>query len=296
MPELKRSVKDSVFTCLFRQPEYARQLYLSLHPEDASVTCGDLRLVTLERVLSTGLYNDLGLLVRERLLLLVEAQSTLSRSLPLRMLLYLASTYKEHVVQHGLDLYGGRAVPLPRPELWAVCTSPVRPLPRELSLSAHWGAPGAAEVTVRLLGPGEARGILEQYIRFCRVVDTQRRRLGRTQAAIDETLRQCARAHILEPFLIQRRGEVVQLLTALFDQERAVELHDRRIAKAASRAGRQKGFQAGREVGIRALVSALQELSLDREAAANALARQLDLPLPEARERVERYWSTGPAK
>ena len=28
----------------------------------------------------------------------------------------------------------------------------------------------------------------------------------------------------------------------------------------------------------------------------NALARQLDLPLPEARERVERYWSTGPAK
>ena len=28
MPELKRAVKDSVFTYLFSQPEYARELYL----------------------------------------------------------------------------------------------------------------------------------------------------------------------------------------------------------------------------------------------------------------------------
>lgn len=38
MLEIKREIKDSVFTYLFRQPEYMRQLYLALHPEDEDVT------------------------------------------------------------------------------------------------------------------------------------------------------------------------------------------------------------------------------------------------------------------
>lgn len=94
MPDMRRAVKDSVFTYLFKQPEYTRQLYLALHPEDTDVTEQDCKLVTLENVLSTGLYNDLGIQVRDKLLLLVEAQSTFSANLALRMLLYLAATYK----------------------------------------------------------------------------------------------------------------------------------------------------------------------------------------------------------
>ena len=37
MPAMKRTVKDSVFTFLFRQPFYTRLLYLALHPEDVGV-------------------------------------------------------------------------------------------------------------------------------------------------------------------------------------------------------------------------------------------------------------------
>ena len=76
VPDMKRNVKDSVFTYLFRQPEYTRQLYLSLHPEDSSVQEDDLQIVTLENILSNGQYNDLGMLVRKSLIVLVEAQST----------------------------------------------------------------------------------------------------------------------------------------------------------------------------------------------------------------------------
>ena len=36
----------------------------------------DFKLVTLENVLTTGFYNDLGIQVRNRLILLVEAQSS----------------------------------------------------------------------------------------------------------------------------------------------------------------------------------------------------------------------------
>ena len=55
------------------KPEYTRQLYLALHPEDADVKESDFKLVTLENVLTTGFYNDLGIQVRNRLILLVEA-------------------------------------------------------------------------------------------------------------------------------------------------------------------------------------------------------------------------------
>ena len=60
MAEVRRTIKDSVFTYMARQPEYTRELYLALHPEDADVTEADIKLVTLENVLTVGQYNDVG--------------------------------------------------------------------------------------------------------------------------------------------------------------------------------------------------------------------------------------------
>ena len=117
MTEMRYTIKDSVFTFVFTQPEYARKLYLALHPEDTDVTEADCRLVTLENVLTTGMYNDVGLQVRDILILLVEAQSVFSINIALRMLLYLAATYKEYVEERKLNLYGTSPVMIPRPEL-----------------------------------------------------------------------------------------------------------------------------------------------------------------------------------
>ncbi len=85
MAEMRYTIKDSVFTYVFKQPEYARKLYLALHPEDTDVTEADCRLVTLENVLTTGMYNDVGLQVRNVLILLVEAQSIFSVNIALRI-------------------------------------------------------------------------------------------------------------------------------------------------------------------------------------------------------------------
>ena len=89
MAEMKRNFKDSVFTYLFSEPKYTRELYLYLHPEDQNVTEDECRLITTENILAIGEYNDLGIQVRDKLILLVEAQSTLSPNMPLRMLMYL---------------------------------------------------------------------------------------------------------------------------------------------------------------------------------------------------------------
>ena len=57
MPKMKRNIKDSVFTMMFKQPEYALQLYQTLHPEDADATEEDCKVVTLENILTVGAYN-----------------------------------------------------------------------------------------------------------------------------------------------------------------------------------------------------------------------------------------------
>lgn len=60
MAEPKRTIKDSVFTFLFGEPEYTVELYQTLHPEDVGVKNSDVKLVTLQNVLANGVYNDLG--------------------------------------------------------------------------------------------------------------------------------------------------------------------------------------------------------------------------------------------
>ena len=86
MADVKRNIKDSVFTFLFSQPEYTRELYLALHPEETDINVDDCKIVTLENILSIGQYNDLGIQVNDRILLLVEAQSTFSETGALRCL------------------------------------------------------------------------------------------------------------------------------------------------------------------------------------------------------------------
>lgn len=249
MSEMKRAIKDSVFTYLFKQPEYTRLLYLSLHPEDEDVTEQDCKLLTLENVLSTGQYNDLGFQVRDKLLVLTEAQSTFSINIALRMLLYLAATYKEYVEEQKLDLYSSASVTIPRPELYVVYTGDRKDVPEVLSLSDLYEGVGDAEIQVKVLRDEKSGNILSQYVRFCKIVDANRKLYGRTQKTLDETIRQCMEENVLGTFLTSRKKEVLDIMVTLFDYDTIQELHDFNIAKAAEQKGLQKGRQEGLHEG-----------------------------------------------
>ena len=282
MAEMKRSVKDSVFTYLFKQPEYTRQLYLALHPEDTDVKESDFKLVTLENVLTTGFYNDLGIQVRNRLILLVEAQSTFSVNIALRMLLYLAGTYKEYIEEQKLDLYGSHPVEIPRPELYVVYTGDKKEIPETLRLSDLYQGAGSAEVEVKVLRDDGTGDILDQYVRFCKIADEQREKYGLTQQAIDETIRTCIAGNVLALFLASRQKEVLEIMVTLFDQEKIAEIHDYNVAKAAR--------QEGREEGIRAMVSTLRSMSVAQKQIAQKLVEQFGLLPQAAEEKVKQYW------
>ncbi|MBR1559017.1 MAG: hypothetical protein IJ646_02125 [Clostridia bacterium] len=75
-PSARWDAKNTVFIDLFNIPEYRYQLFQALHPEMDDVTVDDVKPVTLNPVILNLPYNDLGLLVRDKLIIFVEAQST----------------------------------------------------------------------------------------------------------------------------------------------------------------------------------------------------------------------------
>ena len=301
--KMKRSVKDSVFTYLFRQPEYARQLYLKFHPEDTEVTEEDIKLVTLENILTTGLYNDLGYQVRNTVILLFEAQSTFTINMALRVLLYLAATYKEHVEEMELNLYSAKAVQIPRPELYVIYTGSQPDVPEEIRLSDLYEGKGDAELRVKVLRGDGTRDILDQYVRFCEVADENREKYGRNRKAVEETIRQCMAEGVLAPFLASRQKEVHDIMVTLFDEQKIREIHEHSIAKDAKEEGLQEGRQEGRKEGrqegrkeerensIREMILVMRKFSADRKSVIQQLADSYGLNAQAAEEKVDLYWN-----
>lgn len=271
MAEMKRNFKDSVFTYLFSEPKYTRELYLYLHPEDQNVTEDECRLITTENILAIGEYNDLGIQVRDKLILLVEAQSTLSPNMPLRMLMYLTSAYKAYIKENDLSLYSTKAMVIPRPELYMVYTGNQVHVPEVMRLADLYEGHGDADVTVKVLR-GEDDSILGQYVAFCKIADEQRALYGLTRETIQETMRICQEQGILIPFLASRRKEVIGIMEMLFSQEEVWEMTRRELEKDA----RRKGLQEGRQEG-------LQEGHQERDALYTELLKKLE-PLGRGNE------------
>jgi hypothetical protein len=100
----KRKVKDSVFSDLFDDKKYLKQLYVALHPEDAAISEDDLSIITLSNILVNDSYNDLGFLVGNRLMVLVEAQSTWNINILIRGTLYLTESYREYFIETSQNI------------------------------------------------------------------------------------------------------------------------------------------------------------------------------------------------
>jgi len=287
MPEMKRNVKDSVFTLMFREPQYALQLYQSLHPEDKDATEADCKIVTLENILTVGQYNDLGLLVRDLLLMLTEAQSIFTLNIAPRLLMYVANSYREFVDERDLDLYSTKPVKLPRPELYVVYTGSEANVPDTIHLSDLYEGTGDVDICVHVIRRTGTRDILDQYVRFCEIVDENRRKYGRTAEAVEKILQQCREEDILTPFLTSRQKEVHDIMVTLFDQEKVLKTSFNNVARAAE----EKGEERGMEKGIHVLVSTLKGLAVAPAVAIQALVERFDLPQDVAEQKVRQYWA-----
>ena len=61
--------------------------------------------------------------------------------------------------------------------------------------------------------------ILSQYVTFSQIIDEQRKKYGPTRKAVEATIDICMNKNVLKDYLTERKVEVMDIMTALFDQE-----------------------------------------------------------------------------
>lgn len=218
---VKFTVRDSVFGDLFHDRKYLRQLYQVLHPEDETITEDDFTDVTIRNVLVNELYNDLGCMVRGKLIILCECQSLWTYNIIIRALLYMARSYQMYFKEQGADLYGRKKVFLPKPELYVIYVGDEENKPSEITLSQEFfnGEESSIDVRIKVICESDSNDIINQYIIFSKIYGEQRKKYGRTREAIQETIRICKDRDILKEYLqmIPRKKQPLSELPFFFE-------------------------------------------------------------------------------
>ena len=275
--EAKRTIKDSIFTNLFGDSKYLLQFYQAIHPEDKDVKEEELRTITLENILTDDIYNDLGFIKGDKIMILAEAQSTWTSNIIIRALEYLVNSYRRYFTENGMDLYQSKKVSLPKPELYVIYTGNRKKRPERITLSEEFfqGENTAIEVTVKMIYDGRKGDIINQYVTFTKILNEQIKLHGGTKTAILETIRICKDENILKEYLESRESEVVDIMMQLYDQEEIMRIHDIRVARDAS---------------IQTAVETYQEFGLPFADAVDKIAKKFSMSYERAEDEVREYW------
>ncbi|MEY8237581.1 hypothetical protein AALA36_17980 [Lachnospiraceae bacterium 66-29] len=247
----KFTVKYSVFTTLFQDKKYLIQLYHALHPEDTETREDEFIDITIKNVLTNGIYNDLGFRVRDKIMILVEQQSSWTMNIIVRALMYLTQTYHDYFEEQDADLYGSKKVHVPEPELYVIYTGERVSKPETISFSKEFfgGKECAIEVKVKVIYDGKENDIISQYVTFTKVYNEQVKLYGRSKEAVTETIRICKDRDILREFLQSREKEVISIMMTLFDEEKIMRTHIASERKEASKETAQKAAEKMLKVG-----------------------------------------------
>ncbi len=260
----KRKIKDSVFTNLFQDKKYLLQLYKALHPEDSDITEDEIEDVTIKHVLIDADYNDLGFSVGNRLMVLVESQSTWTLNIIIRALMYLIQTYHDYFKRTNQNLYGSKKVNMPKPELYVIYTGDKKSIPDTISLSKEFfgGEKNSIDAEVKVLYQENVNDIIGQYIIFSKVYNEQRRRYGNSKRAVTETIDICKNRNVLKEYLESREQEVVDIMMTLFDDEQILKAYTKDIEENKERETAKRMIKKGK-MTLDEIADCVPSLSLD---------------------------------
>jgi hypothetical protein len=269
--------KDSVFSFLFSDPVLLRELYCALEgvdlPPDVPVNIN-----TLRNVLFLGPVNDISFEIGDKLVVLIEHQSTINPNMALRLLLYIAKIYEKMIKDR--NLYGSKLVKMPRPEFWVLYNG-TAPYPEQQTLRLSDAFETLEplclpertalelEVQVRNINGGQNEGIvrrsrtLAQYSAFIDRVRTLTGEMGDKEDAMKAAIKYCREHDILKEFLENHTAEVVNMLLEEYTVEDAIALM------------RKESLAEGREEGQEEAVNNLLVYGMTPE----QISRALKLPL-----------------
>lgn len=246
----QRKYKDTIFRSVFSNPADAIDLYNQI--SDTKINSdAPVEIVTLTDELYVKQLNDLGLLIDNKLIVLVEQQSTYSKNLPLRLLMYIAREYEK--VLDKKSLYRSKRVEIPNPEFFVLYngSKPLNDWKQTLRLSDLYVTKQhtpSLELTVTLIDINSSQfkiaknSTLQQYITAIKEFKNCHETDGDMVKCIDNLIKQ----NILKEFLEKNSSEVLNMITYEITQEEYDEI--------LREEGREEGIEQGREQGKEELI------------------------------------------
>ena len=247
---IRRNIKDSVFTFLFGIKKYTLELYKALNPSDVEVTENDIDIITLKTILVNGLYNDLGLLVKNTLILMVEAQSIWSENIVLRLLPYLGETLANYFKENKISLYGNKKVTMPNIELFVIYTGNKIIGKDIISLNElFYGNKGNIDLKVKVISKENVsiifnkKNIVSEYIKFADISTKYEKEYGRSKETAIKVIDECINEDILKEFMVEHKKEVIGIMDVLYDENVVMESYENELRQEGIQQGMQQGMQ-----------------------------------------------------
>jgi hypothetical protein len=251
--------KDSFFTKLFSEPQNALKLYNAISKSEYPLDT-PIEMTTLENVLFVDRYNDLSFVIDDKLVVLIERQSTICPNMCLRLFGYLSKVYDRFIMHR--DIYSTRMLKIPRPE-FIVLYNGTAPYPDESilrlseafrDLPAGYEPNGGLELTAKVLNINKGHNIdtvqksveLDGYAQIVDQIRNNKNSGMSLEGAIKKAVQDCIESNILSDFLKKYGGDVMSFLYAEMSVEDfvAIRVEDAKYDNAvkAAKKGLAKGF------------------------------------------------------
>jgi hypothetical protein len=194
-----------------------------------------ITVTTLRDALYMNRVNDLSFLAGDKLILVVEHQSSINHNMPLRILLYLARVYEKIIDRRSL--YREALAKIPRPECVVLYNGPEEaPEQWEQRLSDAFMEPGEGRqewldlrVQVSNINKGQNEAVLRRSERLAGYAEfvakaRENRETMPLNEAVTEAVRYCVKNGILTGFFEEHGSEVLNMLLDEWNLDEAKEV------------------------------------------------------------------------
>jgi hypothetical protein len=235
MENVNRNHKNSVFTFLFSDPCLLRELYSAIEgvtlPPDIPIDIN-----TLSDVLFMERINDLSFLIDNRLVVLIEHQSSINNNIPFRLLEYVVRIYEKIIDQD--KKYQEKLIKIPKPEFIVLYNGEDEyPDYKELKLSDAFmdieGLKSAGidkiplELIVQVYNINHGHnpeilkksGTLDGYSMFTNKINEYKKEKNTLDEAFLCAINYCIDNDILEDFLRKHSSEVRNMFYGEYNRE-----------------------------------------------------------------------------
>ena len=258
MEKVNRSHKNSVFSSLFSDPDILRELYSAIEgitiPPDISI-----KINTLKDVLYKDQINDLSFTIDNRLVVLIEHQSTINENIPLRLLMYIARVYEKIIKRR--KRYQNKLEKIPKPEFIVLYNgkenyddykelklSDAFKDVEDLKLSGRDTIPLELIVQVYNVNHGHNSEILKKsetldgYSIFIDKIREYQKKRNSLEKAAKSAINYCIKNNILKDYLEANASEVLNMLLGAWNWDTAKEVWQEEAREEGLEEGLEKGM------------------------------------------------------